>query len=552
MLPPSDDYHAIPVKLDKEICNSPLFPSELPEKTHIGIFMHNTYLVTGGKEPKVFHEEYITPETVSTYNIDNPELYCEAIGQADVLCQEFLYLSTSLRAHLMNVCNVDAYNLDRLLAIIKEHYPTLYSSASYCMEQKKYLPSVVAVMKRSRCLEFMMFAKTVCQAFFNDLDASKLSRRRLQTYKYLYVLLFQIYLASPSSLEIKRCASVQFQHTDVPRYLSPWKSSAVPIVFASNERFAPALGVCITSLLDSIDENRYYDIIVLESDLSEDSKRRLELTCRQFSQVHIRFFKPRILIGKRVLQKNPTDHITIETYYRFLIADILPDYEKVLYLDCDTVILNDVGKLFDTEMHGNILAATLDPEIPSLVMGKDPSMKSYLKDVLGFQEGDPYFQAGVLVIDLKEMRSFHSVEQWIKLVGERRYRFNDQDLLNKECRGRYFALDMRWNTVVDCNHTRMQIIEDGPYSLYDAYTQARRDPYIVHYAGFEKPWDAVDSDFAYLFWHYAKKSEFFERLLTMALGRTNEKKDSVLLRVFPRDSRRRRFAKQLFYRVNHI
>jgi lipopolysaccharide biosynthesis glycosyltransferase len=549
---PSDDYHAIPVQFYKDICYTPLFSSDLPEETHIGLFMDNTYLVPGEKEQKFYHEEYIAPETVSAYRIDNPDLYCQVIGQADVLCQNSLRIPTSLRVHLLNECNVNGQDLDCLLAMIKEHYPAYTNPATYSMEKKLYLPSIVAVLKRSCFEEFITFAETVIQAFFSELELSKLSKTRLQSFKHLYVLLFQVYLACSPSLEVKRCATVQFKHVEVPKYLSVWKNSAVPVVFASNERFAPALGVCITSLLDNIDRNRSYDIIVLESDLSEDSKQRLELTCKQYPQVHLRFFNPRILMGKRALQKNPTDHITIETYYRFLIADILPDYKKVLYLDCDTVILDDVGKLYDTEMHGNILAATLDPEVPSLAMGKDPSMKSYLQDVLGLQEGDPYFQAGVLVIDLKAMRSFHSVDQWIALVGERRYRFNDQDLLNKECRGRYQLLDMRWNTVVDCNHTRMQTIEDGPYSLYDAYTQARKDPHIVHYAGFEKPWDVLDSDFAYLFWHYAKRSEFFEQLLMMVLNGANGKKESIVLRLFPRGSRRRRFAKQLFYKATRI
>nr|WP_319474380.1 glycosyltransferase family 8 protein [uncultured Sphaerochaeta sp.] len=539
------------MQLFKDNCYTPIFSFALPEETHIGIFMDNTYLVPGENEPKFYHEEYIAPETVSAFGIDHPDLYCQIIGQADVLCQESLRIPTSLRIHLKNECNVNSRDLDRLLAMIIENYPAYTDSVTCSMEQKLYLPSVVAVLKRSRCVEFITFAETVFKAFFSELDLSKLSRNRLQSFKHLYVLLFHLYLACSPSLEVKRCATVQFKHVDVPRFLPVWKNSAVPVVFASNERFAPALGVCITSLLENIDINRSYDIIILESDLSEDSKQRLELTCKTYPQVHLRFFNPRILIGKRALQKNPTDHITIETYYRFLIADILPDYERVLYLDCDTVILDDVGKLYDTEMHGNILAATLDPEIPGLAMGKDPSMMSYLKDVLGLRDSDPYFQAGVLVIDLKAMRSFHSVDQWIGLVGERRYRFNDQDLLNKECRGRYQLLDMRWNTVVDCNHTRMHTIEDGPYSLYDAYTQARKNPHIVHYAGFEKPWDAPDSDFAYLFWHYAKRSEFFEQLLMMVLNSTNGKKESMVLRLFPRGSRRRRFAKQLFYRATH-
>nr|WP_321262964.1 hypothetical protein [uncultured Sphaerochaeta sp.] len=189
---PSDDYHAIPVQFYKDICYTPLFSSDFPEVTHIGLFMDNTYLVPGEKEPKFYHEEYIAPETVSTYRIDNPDLYCQGIGQADVLCQESLRIPTSLRAYLKNECNVNGLDLDRLLFMFKEHYPAYTDSATYSMEQKQYLPSIVAVLKRSRFVEFITFSETVCQAFFSEMDPSKLSKTRLQSFKHLYVLLLPV------------------------------------------------------------------------------------------------------------------------------------------------------------------------------------------------------------------------------------------------------------------------------------------------------------------------------------------------------------------------
>jgi lipopolysaccharide biosynthesis glycosyltransferase len=127
---------------------------------------------------------------------------------------------------------------------------------------------------------------------------------------------------------------------------------------------------------------------------------------------------------------------------------------------------------------------------------------------------------------------------------------DDQDILNKECRGLYHTLPMEWNLVVDCNHRRLPIIEAGPYSVLQEYREARRHPKIVHYAGFEKPWDAPDSDFADVFWHYARTSEFYDRLLVMVqVSSASPRKQSLLMRLFPRGSKRRAFAKRLFYRT---
>jgi lipopolysaccharide biosynthesis glycosyltransferase len=95
----------------------------------------------------------------------------------------------------------------------------------------------------------------------------------------------------------------------------------------------------------------------------------------------------------------------------------------------------------------------------------------------------------------------------------------------------------------------MPIIKAGPYEIYAAYIEARKHPKLVHYAGFEKPWDAPFSDYAYLFWHFAKDSEFYDRLLGMLeLGKI-EKKQGILVRMFPRGSKRRTWAKRIFYRA---
>lgn len=59
----------------------------------------------------------------------------------------------------------------------------------------------------------------------------------------------------------------------------------------------------------------------------------------------------------------------------------------------------------------------------------------------------------------------------------------------------------------------MQILKMAPRGLYEEYATARKQPYLVHFAGYQKPWDVVDCDFAEYFWKYAKKSAYYPRLL---------------------------------------
>ncbi len=166
---------------------------------------------------------------------------------------------------------------------------------------------------------------------------------------------------------------------------------------------------------------------------------------------------------------------------------------------------------------------------------------------------DPYLQAWVLLLNLVRMRSLHSVDEWLGIAGSRTYRYNDQDILNKECKGHLHLLDLSWNVVVDCNHRRLPIIMQGPHQVSQAYLEARKHPKLIHYAGFEKPWDAPTSDFAYEFWFYASHCAFYDRLLGMYAPSHDTRggeKQSFIQRLFPRGSKRRLLAKRWYYRLS--
>ncbi len=548
-LPPS--CSALQSEVGETGCFSSAFLSDvsLADGEYL-LFSSDAVHLSPNPEQVSVQEALLTEKTIAAYRLFDEESLCALLEGNQVLtCREEM-LGTTVRTHLLGQLNVQESDLDALLSILKIHYPHYQESALSYLDKKSYLKSVAWFLEASLANEFASFVRSVAQAFLDGFDLSKVDAGRVRSLRSFFPLLFTAFLNAPPSLRVKRVGSVSILNPSTEISLPPWKEDAITVVFASNEKFAPALGVCMNSLLEHTDPSRFYDIIILESDISEFSKARLELLVSRFAQAKLRFFNPKALLAGRQLQKNPADHISLETYYRFLIADILPKYRKVLYLDCDTVILEDVAKLAAVDLQGKVLAATIDVEIPALAGGLDPDLGPYLSKVIGLGEGEAYHQAGVLVLDLDKIRSLHSVDEWIGLAGERKYRYNDQDILNKECRGHYLTLPMEWNLVVDCNHRRLPIIEAGPYTVLQEYLEARRHPKIVHYAGFEKPWDAPGSDFAHEFWHYALTSEFYDRLLAMVQTSTaSPGKQSLMLRLFPRGSKRRSLAKRLFYRT---
>jgi lipopolysaccharide biosynthesis glycosyltransferase len=508
----------------------------------IGFFRQHEYLdFSDGTKPA--RESFLSENTCKAHGLDDLSARLAEVELA--MARPVSLRRTTVRQYGQEQGICPCSVTDAVLGLAKTMASPYADSVSSYFLGSSYRPRVLPVFS---CARFDRY----CAFLFPLLDSIV---RRFPTLSVAGLSFLADGLTSAFFLEAGTAAVelpvVTFVHASDPPSLAPAFDTAVPVVFASNERFAPSLGVCLSSLLEHASTERNYDIVVLSSDLSGDSCHRLSLTAGGRDNVSLRFFDPRGLLEGKALQKNPTDHISEETYYRFLISSILPGYRKVLYLDCDTVVNADVARLFDTDLHGHAVGATVEPEVSGL-RAKDATLRSYLEKVLGLGEDDPYFQAGVLVLDLQALQRIHPTEEWLRIAGSRKFRYNDQDIINKECKGRIAELDQGWNVVTDCARRRIPLIAQGPHRISRAYLLARKDPLLVHYAGFEKPWDEPTSDFAYLFWEYARRSAFYDRLLTKVADGAGNGPAGLRERLFPRGSKRRSFAKRLYLRFSGL
>ena len=566
VLPPSPFFLPVGDRISLYGVFSPLRAcAKSLEDEYYGFFSGNRYL-SFSKERfptedwNSVQEEYLSKYALEKYALQEDVILSRLEG-VDILLSEPVDLKKNTSSY-KNVSQllekqeaVSKADLQLFLALFNERQPQYGKSVNTYLSGTSYGTDSLFVMKQELFGEYCSLLFDLYDAFFEKRNTNEYTQEQLSGLELFGHLVTSVFVLQ--KMQEKRTAvllqSVQFLHVDTPLTLSPTKEDAIVVVFASNEHFAPALGVCIQSMLEHISFEHLYDIVVLESNLTLDSKGRLKKMCSQWKQVSLRFFNPTGMLSGKKLQKNATDHISVETYYRFLIADIFPSCEKVLYLDCDTVILNDVANLHATDLGNAALGAALDPEIPGQLKNDDTSLASYFREVLQMDVSDPYLQAGVLVLNLFKMRQLHTVDEWLSIAGSRTYRYNDQDILNKECKGHLHLLDLSWNVVVDCNHRRLPLIMQGPHAVSHAYLEARNHPKLIHYAGFEKPWDVPGSDFAYEFWYYASHCAFYDRLLGMLSfsgeGR-GEEKQSLIHRLFPRGSKRRLFAKKIYYRLS--
>ena len=308
-----------------------------------------------------------------------------------------------------------------------------------------------------------------------------------------------------------KCKEANSQWGQEP--LAPaFSGSAIPVVFAANDGFVPVFAACFQSLLDHASQDENYDVVLIQTNVTRENQEILSRMTVGYPNVSLRFFHAGALIENYDLKANA--HISVETYFRFLIQRILPDYDKVLYLDCDLVVNADVAELYRTDVEGCLLAAARDPEFLAHVKGANkPEIHRYANQDLGMKDPMNYFQAGVLLFNEKEMRQAYTLEQWLTFASKP-YMYNDQDVLNIYCEGRVKYLDMSWNLIFDCDHTRVsQVLIHAPEEIRKEYDIAHAAPKIIHYAGHRKPWHKATEDLGYYFWMAARKTPYYEILL---------------------------------------
>ena len=262
----------------------------------------------------------------------------------------------------------------------------------------------------------------------------------------------------------------------------------VPIFFAVDDNYATYLTVALESLKDNASDKYFYDINILIEGLSE--RYTSVISSMQEDNIKITFCDVTEKVNTLCERLHLRDYYTRATYYRFFIPDMFPQYDKGLYLDCDIAITRDVAEMFITPLGNNLVGAMSDEVITDIdVFG------TYSEVVLGVPRSK-YFNAGILVMNLREMRKMRIEEVFASLLNVKTYSVaQDQDYLNVICYGRVKMLNLLWNKT------------PTPYSDPD------KIPYIAHYKINFKPWKYDGILYGDLFWKYAERTPFYAELL---------------------------------------
>ena len=265
-------------------------------------------------------------------------------------------------------------------------------------------------------------------------------------------------------------------------------SREIPVFFSTDDNYIPYLDVAIYSLIANASKDYDYRIIVLNTGLDPDNISKVKQSERDGFSIDFVDISENVKDIKSRFKN--VYHFSIVTYYRLFIASLFPQYDKILYLDCDLVVLGDISELYNTELGDNILGA-----VPDQYVCNTREFRTYAEKAIGVNP-DTYFNAGVLVISLEQFRKNDIENKFINLITEHDFDLLDPDqaYLNYLCFGKTHILPNSWNK------SPTEIICEGNKN-------------IVHYNLYKKPWqydDVIDGE---CFWEYAKRSPFYELIL---------------------------------------
>lgn len=271
-------------------------------------------------------------------------------------------------------------------------------------------------------------------------------------------------------------------------------TNTINICYATNELYAEPMIVSMYSMLQNADANRQYDISVMHKDLQPETMERVKLLERMRPGITIHMMD--VSAYDAQVCDRTCGYITSETNYRlFLLGDLFCKYDRMIYLDCDTIVCGDISELFDTDLQGQSVGVVeaMDHRYLSVMKkakffeGKPYNIDAYKTKILQMQPTDIYFNAGVILFDLTGCRRIGDDKAAVRLLNQRHYYYNDQDVLNMMFHAHTHMLDLSWNYTNE--------IEEYHKFQEAALIQAYHDTYVsqyrvIHFVSGRKPWNA--------------------------------------------------------------
>lgn len=501
---------------------------KLGNPDYIG-FMHYRRQFVFDENPK-FEPKWLIFSGYNKYYYNHTANYKERLykllANNDIMVAHHASFAESVEEQYKNYISHIDKDFDLLSDFINSNLKENFALfEDYANGHKAYFANMF-IMKKELFFKYCEFIFDICFKLHEKIDYTGRNAQFQRAIGFLSESITGFYyeLLKKQGKDIKELPIALLLNTDLEKELYPaFEKDNIALVFACDNNYADYLSVTLQSIIENSSNERNYDIIILDDDINETYKSRLKLQCKK-ENFSLRFINIQLYTHNYNDLFKVGGHYSTATYYRFFLADILKNYKKALYLDSDIIVKKDIYELFKIDLKDKFLAATKDIYI-KIISAKDKKMKSYLSKSLKLDENTPYFQAGILLLNLEKLRKEEISKLLIYNLQNvvKKPKIVDQCVLNYTLKNKVLYIDNRFNFDLNIQES---LVKHNPFILSETlnekeikeYESVRKEAFIVHYAGPAKPWNLPYIEKADIWWSYARKTPFYEEILYKALA----------------------------------
>ena len=269
----------------------------------------------------------------------------------------------------------------------------------------------------------------------------------------------------------------------------------IHIIIPSSSYYVPYLSVLLTSVLcnKNAEDNLFFHI--LTEDITDEDKKWINLL-KMYGSFKIEYIYPdiRIIAG---IKKCVSSYINNLCNYKLYLSTLFPDLDKVIVLEGDMIVLGSFRELYETDTTNTPFCAVKD-----LWCGE-------LEKRFNLPDGYSYCNTGMFLANLDLWRSMNIEDEFKKIIlsNNEKLLYPDQDIFNMAFCKCIKYLPAKWNFYGNVEYENKEEQEE----IYKNCIE--KSSGIIHYANPYKPW-LSDTKYSAYFWFYARKSPYYEKILT--------------------------------------
>ena len=254
------------------------------------------------------------------------------------------------------------------------------------------------------------------------------------------------------------------------------------VVYTFDDGYSAITAVSLLSLLESNKKVSELNIFIVDCGISDSNKNKFNSLTKNYNRKIV------FIDGKNMEGKIPIEldllYWSFVCYVRLFFSELLPQLDRVLHIDCDTIIKDNLEEVYNKNLEGNLCAACYDC-LPTA------------KYALGMKKQSKYYSNGLILFDLEAMRKNSIQEKFIECIIEKEGKLPhlDQDVLNVVLKNKIYTLDSRYNVmtqnVIFKEKSCEFFTDDEPYYSKKELKSALNNPAMIHIVGFKfasKPW----------------------------------------------------------------